>query len=217
MAYGKDTVILLDLVERSKTTKTLFLEELVLTHLPELPDDLEVLSFNETTLEILPKLPKSLTHLYIEYCDIETLPELHENMKHLSVQGTTINELPMLPSRLEFLDCSNCEFLTELPELPKTLTQLRYGGTPLKTVPEKAPGTWPMLVLKYNITDIDPCDYNAMISRFKLKVSEWNREEDARKRVQTRCKAIKEELMMEAWKPTRVQKWIDSVGFSILE
>ena len=38
-----------------------------------------------------------------------------------------------------------------------------------------------------------------------------------KKRVQERCSLIKEDLMATAWHPRRVEKWLETGGFELLE
>jgi hypothetical protein len=38
-----------------------------------------------------------------------------------------------------------------------------------------------------------------------------------KKRIQERCKIIKEDLMKAAWHPDRIEKWLSSGGFEVLE
>jgi hypothetical protein len=56
----------------------------------------------------------------------------------------------------------------------------------------------------------NPMNY-AKLAEEKLRIQE------EKKRVQERCKVIKEDLMAAAWHPRRVEKWLETGGFDLLE
>ena len=92
------------------------------------------------------------------------------------------------------LDCSNTP-LTTLPELPCELWGLNCSNTPL--------------ILQRNANE-SIRDYNA-------HWNEWRELEMSKKRCQERSRIIRDDLCAMAWRPDRVQKWIEIGGLDILD
>jgi Leucine-rich repeat (LRR) protein len=87
--------------------KTLWLNSLGLTQLPELPEDLEYLYCYNNKLTSLPELPKGLKYLDCSYNNLNQLPKLPESLKYLYCEGNNLNQLPELPEGLKSLWCFN--------------------------------------------------------------------------------------------------------------
>ena len=91
----------------SKDGKTLFLDNLKLTELPELPNSLKGLYCYNNKLTELPELPNSLKGLYCFNNNLTELPELPNSLEILYCYNNNLTELPELPNSLEYLYCFN--------------------------------------------------------------------------------------------------------------
>jgi hypothetical protein len=78
--------------------------------------------------------------------------------------------------------------ITSIPELPASLTSLFCASKSLIIHREK---------------DESIPDYN-------LRWRAWREENISKPRVQERTRRLKEELMMDAWHPDRVERWLDA-------
>jgi hypothetical protein len=103
--------------------------------------------------------------------------------------------------------------LTSLPPLPPTLIRLNCLGNPLETLPE-LPST--LLELKCELPMFD--DAIVLIGMQPDLVDHTNRlirnatitwAQLSRDRCTTRCAIYKEEIMMKAWHPSRVERLIE--------
>jgi hypothetical protein len=108
--------------------------------------------------------------------------------------NTPLTTLPELPSGLVELYCHNTQIST-LPELPDRLEDLNCNNTPL--------------ILQRGA--------NESISDYNARWNEWRELEKSNKRCQERSRIIHEELCATAWKPERVQKWIEIGGLDMLD
>ena len=98
-----------------------------------------------------------------------------------------ITSLRKLPEGLLGLVSSQTQ-ITELPELPKSLTYLDCQDTPL-LLQRKAKET---------------------IEDYNKRWHEWREEKASKKRIQERNGVMKEDLMMAAWHPNRMEKWLEA-------
>jgi len=48
------------------------------------------------------------------------------------------------------------------------------------------------------------------IPDYNLRWRAWREEEASKKRTQEKARILKEEIVMEAWHPDRVEKWLDA-------
>ncbi len=119
------------------------LQELGLTELPILPNNIKTLYCFNNQLTELPSLC-SLTNLETLYCSGNQLTELPSlasliNLETLYCGGNQLTKLPTLPNNLLYLDCHNNK-LTELPSLC-SLTNLQHlncsGNIELKNMNRK--------------------------------------------------------------------------------
>jgi hypothetical protein len=83
--------------------------------------------------------------------------------------------------------CNNT-LLTTVPELPVTIAYFDTYKSPL--ILQRGDGE----------------DLRA----YNLRWREWREEQASKPRVQERTRLLKEELMMEAWHPDRVERWLDA-------
>jgi Leucine-rich repeat (LRR) protein len=157
-----------------------------LTSLPELPSGLQVLDCNHTQLTSLPELPSGLIQLYCSKIQLTSLPELPSGLIQLWCSYTQLTSLPNLSSGLQTLSCHHT-YLTSLPELPSGLLSLHCSNTPL------------ILQRKENES----------IADYNLRWRAWREEKESRKRIQTKHRLLKEEIVMEAWHPRKVERWVE--------
>jgi hypothetical protein len=118
---------------------------------------------------------------------------------------------------MQYLDCSknNIQFL---PPLPHDLIVLSCEANPLETLPE----------LPLSLTSIT-CEMPFDKSRLEIKhmfsetVQRINEEvrygmkvlsEESKERSLYRCKTYKEEIMMKAWRPSRVEMLLE-MGYDV--
>ena len=121
--------------------------------------------------------------LDLSFLELTELPELPNTLTQLYCHNNNLTKLPELPKTLTTLYCFNNN-LTELPKLPKTLRFLSCKGNhfPNNKVDESIP------------------DYMKRYHAFQ--------ELKSKERIIHRCSLYFEELMMKAWHPDRVEKWM---------
>jgi Leucine-rich repeat (LRR) protein len=153
---------------KSGQFRALFLDQLGLTDLSDIPGLMDVLdrvtslscSYNPIT--DLPNLRKMAPQLVTFYCNgtqITELPPLPDTLTSLSCSSNRLRSLPRpLPSNLMYLNCSSneliylpplplnlrqlvCEYnqLKELPKLPLSLTHLYTNNNQLRFLPKLPP------------------------------------------------------------------------------
>lgn len=179
------------------------LEQLVCTesrivYFPELPPSLTDLSCPKNGyLKELPTLPETLEILYCSNCrQLTSLPELPPRLKTLwCFNNWQLKILPDLPSSLERLDCS-CTGITELPELPEGLKVLDTSNCPnlmIQRLPKES------------------------ILHYRQRWIQWREEKESKARVQQRHRDLKEDLIAEFWKPSRVEKMLEFGGWDLVD
>ena len=165
-------------------------------NLDQLPN-LASLTVCDTAISTLPRLPASLQHLSVSHCTkLTSLPPLaRTNLQTLTMRWTiNLQKLPELPEGFASLHAQHSG-LAELPMLPESLMSLLLDRSVIEKeglVPER-PDT-----VRYG-------EYAATTRAW------WN----ACLRLE-RYEALHESLMMAAWHPDRVGKWL-SHGESTLD
>jgi hypothetical protein len=104
--------------------------------------------------------------------------------------------------------------LTSLPSLPHGLQKLYCSHNPLKSLPE-LPST--LLGLAYVLPHNDQLFIsNELTPDIVKQLNDENQEwmAQSKKRCTARCKIYKEEIMMKAWHPSRVEKLLE-MGYDI--
>ena len=206
-----------------------------------LPTDLTELHLNATYIVELDcaLLPDTLEFLDLEDCwhlkrilNLDRLPVL----SYLNVSGSSIASLPRLPASLTTLKASFCRKLTSLPLLLRTkLRMLTLYRTPIVRLPDLPETMWSLDIALTNVrgedfpmipdslsilnTDGTPAVEDGFLpsrtepfSEYAVRVRTfWNA--CLRK---SRYDALFEELMMAAWHPDRVSKWLDQ-GEDVLD
>jgi Leucine-rich repeat (LRR) protein len=149
-----------------------------------------------------------------QFNQLTTLPSLPSFLHMVLCDCNQLTSLPELPFHLTYLSCS-CNQLTSLPSLPHGLTRLYCSSNELETLPE-LPSTLVGLacVLPYNDQIYIS---NEMTPE---QVQELNQENEKwmdpykKERCMERCAQYKEEIMMKAWHPSRIEKLIE-MGYDV--
>lgn len=102
--------------------------------------------------------------------------------------------LPELPSGLQRYWCSNTQILY-ISDLPPELQEVGIIDTP------------PLLEKQDREND----------GKFILRCRAWKEEQAAAARAKERSSAIHEELVAAVWAPHRVEKWLETGGFEMIE
>jgi hypothetical protein len=162
-----------------------------LQSLPPLPVTLQEVVIARNSLETLPPLPSTLQHLYTSFCHLRTLPELPPTLLTLSVAGNCLRSLPPLPPTLRHLDLDQNPIEHLSVPFPPTLQKL---STLLTALPH---------TLHYS-------DDTAEIARYAEELDAAQDALEAPPRVHARTELVKEELVAAAWRPERVEKWLEA-------
>ncbi len=152
---------------------------------------------------------------------IHSLPPIPENILGLWCDNTELSELPQLPPRLQILSIMNTN-VKRLPTLPETLCGFYIHGTQITELPEIPASVWdigvsgaPLLIQKREEESI--AEFNLRWRAWRVEQARLAEEKASRERQRERCRTVKEELMMEMWKPERVEKWIEAGRWDLLE
>lgn len=189
--------------------RDLTLRNMKIHSLPELPETLQYLECIDLHLLSLPKLPQGLKILICRNLKITSLPTLPETLEYLDCGDSHILSFPKLPPTLRVLFCDNTS-ISELPELPDSLEELYCQNIKqLHNLP-KLPDRLRVLCCKN--THIDLIKPSETVNEYKKRLNEYFEEKKSQKRIQERTRLYKEALMMEAWKPDRLEKWLE-VGY----
>jgi len=213
------------------------LEHLGLTSLVYgvLPDNVKELFLGHNPLlEIdCALLPKTVEILDLSHCrslervlNIDQLPNLAE----LVVQDTPVQTLSRLPPTLVFLDVSHCHYLTALPNLTRTnLHRLDMDWTHMETIPQ-LPETLHTFCARFSRIGVEfpmlpdslqwlELDHSTAVTEGFLPdrpdtVTYTEYAETARKwwnacLRRERYDLLHESLMMAAWHPDRVSRWLE--------
>jgi hypothetical protein len=133
----------------------------------------------------LPTLPLELEELSCHTCTLTSLPLLPSNLKKLNCLGNPLETLPELPSTLE-------QVQAELPiyyEMDWEIQEeIQHGGRMIKD------GMYPDLVAAVNYMIVRAAAYA---------------NQESKKRCTERCKTYKEQIMMKAWCPSRVERLLE--------
>jgi len=233
--YGLDTPELMKRISNVRDDISLNLNRLQITELPPLPDTLEVLMCSSSSLRIIRSLPKELKYLYCHNTPLLELPDLPKGLLGLQCSNTLLTSLPELPPKLDSLICSNT-LIKELPTLPEGIREIYCHSNSLLSVVPSVPSSLyifycketaisliPRLPLLY-LLNCEDCP-NLLLKHKKdenqeqyiLRWRQWWDEEDSKKRCQERNETIKEDLMAEMWKPSRVEKMLELGGWKLLD
>jgi len=110
-------------VAEGDVNKELLINNLKLTSLPPLPENLKILFCENNNLTELPDLPDTLIDLFCANNKLTSLPTLPANLDTLACINNNLTKIPTLPKKLRGLSCTNNK-LTRLPDLPMSLLYL---------------------------------------------------------------------------------------------
>jgi hypothetical protein len=131
--------------------------------------------------------------------NVSCLPDLPDTVEVLILyKCNALKELPArLPSKLRLLDVRGCENLKRIPEdIPESLTEIRAWGA------HKAIAWFPDN--EWGFKDLP-------------KACRKRQAEVSRVRQQKRARDLKMEIIAEAYKPARVERWLEQCGWDILD
>lgn len=205
MAHGPDTQQLLKLISEMRYGE-LAINFMRVTSLPELPHGLRKLTCHMTDITSLPTLPDTLEQIIFDYCPLTSLPELPPKLMYLDIGHTQVRTLPKLPRTLRILMVRNSP-VTSLPELPDSLETLKCENIDIEEIPY-IPSKLYLSVFDCPNLRIQP-EPGQTIKDYSER---WSRI-----RVQRRNTAIKEDLIAEFWKPSRVEKMLETGGWDLVD
>jgi Leucine-rich repeat (LRR) protein len=199
-------------IEKGDPSRTLDFSFLSINELPNIPDGVKVLICYGTGLRNLPEnLPDSLTHLCCAANHLIRLPILPPRLEHLSCTSNNLVELPILPTSLLNLWCDSNELET-LPSLPQSLWILSCAKNRLRSLPVLPPNLKKLNCSNNDIAELPdlPESLSALDFGNNLECCDEIRSRQQRARVISRCRQIKEELMMNCWSPWRVERLLEA-------
>jgi hypothetical protein len=171
------------------------------------------------------RLPDGLVQLVVSRGQVERLPPLPDSLKDLYVGDNSLRELPPLPAGLQHLDIRDNP-LQVLPRLPVGLRTLNLLGLNLVEVALLPP----QAVVIFNPVEDEDAEtsqrilracsdwtLSAWLERYEEQASTRALEvviseliERSYRRCVERCRAIKEELMINRWHPRRIGPLIEA-------
>lgn len=142
--------------------------------------------------------------LDLSYMDLDVLPKIPSDVKVLQCSGNNLTQLPELPRGLTHLYCSHNQ-LTSLPDpLPEGLLALYCCGNQLTYLPDKLPPNLLIFICENN--HFPEREYGEPIHEYVTRINQIA----SQIRTVDRTLVFKEELMMRAWHPSRVDKWVEA-------
>ena len=165
-------------------------------------------------LSSLPRLPRSLDNLNCDDNQLKSLPPLPRHLRMLNCIRNHLTSLPNLPASLNCINCDS-NHISLLPPLPERLISLSCRKNPFDTFPEL-----PLELLRFvydTYLDETPLKYIDLsperVQQLNIEIQQWMLRK-SKERTNERCKTYKEEIMMRAWHPMRVQKLLE-MGYDI--
>ena len=150
----------------------------------------------------LPPLPSHITSLWCDGNQLTHLPSLPPGLTQLRCDQNQLSCLPLLPHRLHILRCDK-NSLVSLPPLPESLRVLWCHQNCLTTLP----------VLPTQLTDLSCAENRLIPPLYKESPHHYEgrlREHESKMRIHSRVKQYKEELMMNRWHPSRVERLLNA-------
>jgi len=157
--------LIVEWIQRGDIEDELYLSNLGLTSLPQLPNNLQILNCGYNQLTNLPNLPNNLKILKCNNNDLTRLPDLSNTLQELFCGSNKLTRLPPLPNTLQQLYCGRNQ-LTSLPTLPNTLQILDCSNNKLTSLPS-LPNTLLYLVCEYNPINLKNIDTKQLPEQFK--------------------------------------------------
>jgi hypothetical protein len=146
-------------LELAKKTGCLYVSNMNLRYLPEIPEYVQELHCNNNRLMDLPPLPKSLRRLSCDNNFLQSLPKLPKSLLFLYCSNNRLRVLPSLPKNLVEMDCSRNR-IVRLPKLPHQLYFLRVSHNRLLYLPPLPESlSMPIMFLLEPTPDLDKFTY----------------------------------------------------------
>ena len=189
---GGNLLVELDCALLPKTLEVLDISHCLnfkhILNIDQLPN-LAELNVSDTRICSLPSLPGSLHTLNVSHCtQLTALPAIgRTHICRLEMSWSGVESITQFPETLRLLYARYSKLGVELPMLPDSLVLLDLDGTPAVTegfLPER-----PDTVTHLEYTETARAWWNACLRK-------------------ERFESFHEELMMAAWHPTRVSKWL---------
>ena len=199
-----------------------------LTYLPPLPETLQCLNCSYNELYRLPPFPPLLTQLICAGCKLSMLPPLPTYLRYLCCAYNYLTFLPTLPPHLDDIECQ-CNELIRIPPIPDSVTRMNACHNQLMEYPlviHVAKQDVHIFVdnnpLKEHVLDDESItiDNNIQVDMANVYMRHCNAVtklyeiEQSQLRAQARCAAIKEQLMINRWHPSRVLYLLEA-GYEI--
>ena len=153
-------------------------------------------------LTSLPELPDHITCLWCNGNHLKELPELPPRLFQLRCDHNELTKLPPLPAKLRTLRCDQ-NYLTSLPDLPESLRTLWCDNNQLTSLP----------LLPTDLFELC-CHGNQLLPRLSKESPKEYESRLQKVRIICRVKTYKEDLMMNRWHPSRVEKLLEA-GYDI--
>jgi len=134
----KSKQIISEWISHGDINKILYLNNLQLTELPDLPQNVKYLNCSNNLLTSLPTLPSSLKILICFRNQLTSLPDNLSQLNYLEELDCSLNKLtslPVLPNSLMILKCYNNQ-ITTIHNLPNNLQQLYCNHNNLTSLPD---------------------------------------------------------------------------------
>lgn len=202
-----------------------------LHHIQQLPLCLQICRLYDLGHITLPPLPASLLELYISNSEvmhsvtqlppqlrvlivcndpsnITTLPPLPTTLQTLTLENSTVTTLPStLPPSLTTLIFFETN-VSALPPLPVSLGLFAIKDSPITVLPPLPPA---LDLLVYPPSQLlltrEPGEFLVDYEARWIPVRERVAEEESRLRCVSRCRVVKEALMVRTWRPEWMTAW----------
>jgi hypothetical protein len=191
--------------------RTLALEDLNVHSLPPIPSWVELLRIRNLPLKTLPIIPSTVRWLSYDRMNLKGLTlDLPSSLTGIALYDLSDAVIPTLPKFLQSFTCWKWNVGDmEFPLFPDTIKYVTLRTN--EPLSESLPWTRAHKsgeAYYYNLSDRNPAFTKA-----------WNTyvTDVSKKRILERTKRLKEEIMMKAYHPSRVEKWLDIGGFDLLE
>ena len=160
------------------------------------PDTLESLTYTNHSTTSCPAFPPGLKYLNVSDLGVYSLPPLPPTLEVLVVKDCyNLTHLPDLPPTLRVLDMQGCHAVKTLPDFPDSLEELWAGGC--RGLPQEIRNSF---------------SYWDLPRWIRLQ-----QQEVAKVRQQKRTRALRQEIVAEAYHPRRVERWLETKGWGVLE
>jgi Leucine-rich repeat (LRR) protein len=196
----------------------LYADKTALTTLPDLPPKLRLLYIDSTLIQELQILPPELRDLSIAHTPIRELPYLSQDLMFLNLEGTPIKRLHA--SQFKHIDSPCCirtpAMIDDFLSLPGNIYTIEFTNPdfsvldlPIDEYFKRIYSTLPAITFKYKgkFIEIKPYPDTTDESLLELQAIVDAEMENIKTRIVQRTLAVKEDLMIKTWHPSRVEAW----------